>query len=1575
MVTVGIFGSVQYFVGRLRQITTGAKSTDSAAVKPRVGRLSAVLLAILFLGSLAVTSTVQAQKVSALVDPNDTQKGIVGIAVNPTENYVYVTQGDGNLTILNAATNQVVVSSALGTNGAAGMATYFNNVFVANGASNSISAYFPVSPSGPNGQAFQQTFSDPNGITPTAIVVDPSGTGKLFVSNSGSNNVSVFTVNSDTGNWQQVATLSVGMDPQAMAINHVTHKLYVADLGDSKVWIVDASNNAVLTSVSVGAQPRSIAVNEVTNKIYVPGFGSNNLTIIDGAADTTQTVTGFGTGPGAVAVNPLTNQIFVANITSGTVSVFNGVDNTFSNPSSNVTVGDNTSQAAIVVDPQTNVAYVSINGGNLTAVDGTTLAAVPIPIGAGGLSALALNPVTHKLYAAATNPLTGANEIAVVDGGTDANQALTVQSAPWSVAVNPATNKIYVANNGENNVSIIDGNTNTVTATVDAGTNPYALAVDASRNLIYVSNLNSASVTIIDGATNQTNTQPVGTPSSPDSLAVNPVLQRVYGAASGQNVEFNFQSNFSPSNSSWGTSTTGPIARATNPATGMAYTLFTSRKMDIDDGAAPHGFEIDVCVNTFSAPTAFDVNTQTNTVYVACAGSEVNAIQGASGFFGGIINAIQDTDAVGPVGIAVNSVTNQIFVANAGPANGNGSVTVIDGATEHYVNVPVTGTPVAIAVNIANNKVYVQVQTGSQTSAVLVIDGISTAILDTIASTGTGNYNGQIAADPVNGTVYATNRADGSVLAITDHASRLNALATAVQPFSGNTTNTSTPTFTFTVNNQLDSVQPYVVHYQIDSQLGVWDFAGNIGPNTFSGIPPNPITPGFHMVYAYAVNGGETGAYSSGGSLGTQRNPQVGAITSYGFLVAPPIAGVPHFPEDFGTTQVNVATSTHEPILVNDGGAPMNFTYSISGPNASDFQEVASNGDGAACNSLQGILPAGSYCIVFLTFNPSSTGTKNASITFIDNSLGTESAQGVTLTGVAQAGSSSTLTVNFTGTGSGGVADGNGFNCSSPGPCTHSYSSGASVTLTATAPAGSVFFGWTGACTGSGPCVLTMNSNQAVTAKFSPAGASGCAPGDSIWIGGASGNWSVAANWSTGVVPNGGAHVCINNAKSPVSAVTLNTNVAIGGLTIDPGNSLTIGDNQELMVSGTISNAGLITVLSNGSNTLLSFVGPVTLIGGGTVNMTQTGATGQPILRNLSNGSVTNVNNLIQGAGQFGNNGLIITNQSAGVINANATQPLAFNNGTVTNAGLVEATAGGTLKISVTVVNQNGTVAASGTNSAVQFFGGTSIQGGTVSSSTGGVIGNPPGNLAALDGTAAHGQLTLIGTYTDGTGGETGLFGTINNTGTIQVPSALNANTVLSFNGTVTLTGGGTITMTQAAATGQPILRNLSNGVLNNVNNLIQGSGQLGNNGLIINNQPGGVINANGAFPLQFNNGTVTNQNLIEASAGGVLQIAVLVINNGATLLSTGANSAIQLVSGANIRGGTLNAQSGGFVGSLATIALDGATQGPLTLVRHHQQHRHNPGAVGCKRQHRAQFQRHCDPHRRWHHRHGAGCQ
>jgi endoglucanase len=87
---------------------------------------------------------------------------------------------------------------------------------------------------------------------------------------------------------------------------------------------------------------------------------------------------------------------------------------------------------------------------------------------------------------------------------------------------------------------------------------------------------------------------------------------------------------------------------------------------------------------------------------------------------------------------------------------------------------------------------------------------------------------------------------------------------------------------------------------------------------------------------------------------------------------------------------------------------------------------------------------------------------------------------------------SKTLTVARAGTGSGTVTSAPaGISCGST--CTASYANGASVTLTAAAAAGSSFAGWTGACTGSGPCTVAMTAAQSVTATFNTTGSTPCA--------------------------------------------------------------------------------------------------------------------------------------------------------------------------------------------------------------------------------------------------------------------------------------------------------------------------------------------------------------------------------------------------------------------------------------------------------------------------------------------------
>ncbi len=327
---------------------------------------------------------------------------------------------------------------------------------------------------------------------------------------------------------------------------------------------------------------------------------------------------------------------------------------------------------------------------------------------------------------------------------------VTAGTSPTAVAVNVATNKIYVVNEGSNNVTVIDGATNN-TVTVWTGSSPDAVAINAVTNKIYVANLNSGSVTVIDGGNNQSATISAG--AYPYAIAVNTASNKIYVA--------NYDTNTvtvidGATNRSSSTINVGrhPVALAVNATTNKVFVADSgSRDVAVIDGATND--VATVAVGT--TPWAIAVNEITNQIYVAnYQSSNVSVIDGTT--------YVPTNVAVGayPSGVAVDAVRNRAYVVNSGDSSG----TVIDGATLTTRTITAGSSPLVVGVDAVTNKAYFV--DDLYNGAVTMVDGTS----GVAASVGVnGEYPMALAVNPVTNTIYVANNRSNNVSVIAGGAS------------------------------------------------------------------------------------------------------------------------------------------------------------------------------------------------------------------------------------------------------------------------------------------------------------------------------------------------------------------------------------------------------------------------------------------------------------------------------------------------------------------------------------------------------------------------------------------------------------------------------------------------------------------------------------------------------------------------------------------------------------------------------------------------------------------------------------
>ena len=228
------------------------------------------------------------------------------------------------------------------------------------------------------------------------------------------------------------------------------------------------------------------------------------------------------------------------------------------------------------------------------------------------------------------------------------------------------------------------------------------------------------------------------------------------------------------------------------------------------------GFGTNIC--GAAAPTAMDVNATTNDIYVTCSDGTIDLMQQADSFNSGTTVSFNPPGMVRGAAVAVNAITNMAYIAD----NGSSTVYVINGANATLAaSIPITSAssnpvnPVAIAVNVATNKVYVVSQDNqNNTPNVTIIDGATNTILGMIPLLAPGAFTGEVAVNPVTGNIYALDWMASTIQAITENAlpancvpSTPNCLVTTINPvIPNNTTDAITPTFTFAVTNNLTSV-------------------------------------------------------------------------------------------------------------------------------------------------------------------------------------------------------------------------------------------------------------------------------------------------------------------------------------------------------------------------------------------------------------------------------------------------------------------------------------------------------------------------------------------------------------------------------------------------------------------------------------------------------------------------------------------------------------------------------------------------------------------------------------------------
>ena len=509
------------------------------------------------------------------------------------------------------------------------------------------------------------------------------------------------------------------------------------------------------------------------------GGGTSYIHGIPGAAPTVQ----VGGDPVGVVIDPANHTVYVANGGANTVSVINTATCNAYNLSgcsqtpTSVAIGSN--PLSLVVDYATQTLYVTnlfantvsmVNVSTCNAEETAGCSQVPPTVAVGNQPALlAIDQATNTVYV----PNSGANTVSIINGATcnatvtsgcASTATLTVGPGPSAIAVNQQTNTVYVGNYNDGTVSVFNAATcgsqdtsgcGETPATVTVGPNPSALVVDEASNTTYVQvgGPSLGALAMINGnICNATDTAGCATAPLTTPVGSGPIWVTEDALTRTVYAVNQEDNDISVINATSCNATVTWGCRATPPALAIGGASAVIPSCDCGAGAVA-------------------VDPTTNTLYATSqAEDNVSILNGntCDAFITWGCTAFSPTGTVGngPQGAALDEATNTVYVAN----RSDNTVSVINSAVcnvEHltgcdqvWPTVAVGGYPQAVAVDPVTDTVYVANLAGT----VSVINGAtcnsnqhSGCGLATPTVSVAGNP-GAIAVNDATDTVYVGNQ-------------------------------------------------------------------------------------------------------------------------------------------------------------------------------------------------------------------------------------------------------------------------------------------------------------------------------------------------------------------------------------------------------------------------------------------------------------------------------------------------------------------------------------------------------------------------------------------------------------------------------------------------------------------------------------------------------------------------------------------------------------------------------------------------------------------------------------------------